>query len=135
MANAVPATARKLFLDGDIDLLNDTIKAVLVKSSSYTYSSAHDYLDDVTAAGRVATVTLSSKTTTGGAFDSADPTFTAVASGSTVTGLWIYKDSGTESTSPLIAWFDTQASSSAISTATSGADITISVSASGWFTV
>ena len=29
MANAVQASARKLFLDGDIDLLNDTVKAVL----------------------------------------------------------------------------------------------------------
>ena len=133
MANAVQASARKLFLDGSIAFGTDTIKAVLTKT--YTYSSAHDYLDDVTAGGRVATVTLASKTTTGGAFDSADPTFTAVASGSTVTGLWLYKDTGTESTSPLIAYFDTQASSSAISTATSGADITISVSASGWFTI
>ena len=133
MANAVQASARKLFLDGDIDLLNDTIKVVLTKT--YSYSSAHDYLDDVTAGYRVATATLASKTTTGGAFDSADPTFTAVASGSTVTGLWLYKDTGTDSTSPLIAWFDTQASTSAISIVTSGGNITITVASSGWFTI
>ena len=133
MANAVQASARKLFLDGDIDLLNDTVKAVLTKT--YTYSSAHDFLNDVTAGNRVATVTLASKTTTGGAFDSADPTFTAVAGGSTVTGLWIYKDTGTDSTSPLIAWYDTNASSSAISIVTSGGNITITVAASGWFTI
>ena len=133
MANAVQASARKLFLDGDIDLLNDTVKVVLTKT--YSYSSAHDYLDDVTAGYRVATATLASKTTTGGAFDSADPTFTAVASGSTVTGLWLYKDTGTDSTSPLIAWFDTQASTSAISIVTSGGNITITVASSGWFTI
>ena len=133
MANAVQASARKLFLDGDIDLLNDTIKVVLTKT--YSYSSGHDYLDDVTAGYRVATATLASKTTTGGAFDSADPTFTAVASGSTVTGLWLYKDTGTDSTSPLIAWFDTQASTSAISIVTSGGNITITVASSGWFTI
>jgi hypothetical protein len=133
MANAVQASARKLFLDGDIDLLNDTIKVVLTKT--YTYSSAHDYLDDVTAGNRVATATLASKTTTGGAFDSADPTFTAVAAGSTVTGIWIYKDTGTDSTSPLIAWFDTNASTAAISIVTNGSNITLTVSASGWFTI
>lgn len=133
MANAVQASARKLFLDGDIDLLNDTIKVVLTKT--YSYSSAHDYLDDVTAGYRVATATLASKTTTGGAFDSADPTFSAVASGSTVTGIWVYKDTGTDSTSPLIAWYDTNASSAAISIVTSGGNITLTVSASGWFSI
>ena len=133
MANAVQASARKLFLDGDIDLLNDTIKVVLTKT--YVYNSAHDYLDDVAAGNRVATVTLASKTTTGGAFDSADPTFTAVAAGSTVTGIWLYKDTGSDATSPLIAWFDTNASSAAISIVTNGSNITITVSASGWFTV
>ena len=133
MANAVQASARKLFLDGDIDLLNDTIKVVLTKT--YTYSSAHDYLDDVSAGNRVATATLASKTTTGGAFDSADPTFTAVAAGSTVTGIWIYKDTGTDSTSPLIAWYDTNASTAAISIVTNGSNITLTVSASGWFTI
>jgi hypothetical protein len=134
MANAIPTTARKAFLDGSINLGSDTIKAVLVKST-YTYSSAHDFLDDVTATHRAATVTLASKTTTGGVFDSADPTFTAVASGSTITGIWLYKDTGVESTSTLIAWYDTQASTSAISVATSGGNITITVSASGWFSV
>lgn len=133
MANAVQASARKLFLDGDIDLLNDTIKVVLTKT--YSYSSAHDYLDDVAAGYRVATATLASKTTTGGAFDSADPTFSAVASGSTVTGIWVYKDTGTDSTSPLIAWYDTNASSAAISIVTSGGNITLTVSASGWFSI
>lgn len=133
MANAVQASARKLFLDGDIDLLNDTIKVVLTKT--YSYSSAHDYLDDVAAGNRVATVTLASKTTTAGAFDSADPTFTAVAAGSTVTGIWLYKDTGSDATSPLIAWYDTNASAAAISIVTNGSNITITVSASGWFTV
>lgn len=134
MANAIPTTARKALLDAGVNLGSDTIKAVLVKST-YTYSSSHANLSDVSATYRVATATLASKTTTGGVFDSADPTFSAVASGSTVTGIWLYKDTGTESTSTLLAWYDTSASSSAISLATSGADITITVSASGWFTV
>jgi hypothetical protein len=134
MANAIPTTARKAFIDGSVNLSTDTIKAVLTKST-YTYSSSHANLSDVGSTYRAATVTLASKTTTGGVFDSADPTFSAVASGSTVTGIWLYKDTGTESTSTLLAWYDTSASSSAISVVTSGADITVTVSASGWFSV
>ena len=134
MANAVYPKAKKAILDGDVDFLNDTIKIVLT-DVSYTYSSAHDFINDVTAGARIATVTLSSPTTTGGAFDTADPTFTSVAAGSTVTGIWIWKDTGTESTSNLIAWYDTNASSAAISVATNGSNITITVNASGWFTI
>lgn len=134
MANAIPTSARKALLDGGVNLGSDTIKAVLVKNT-YTYSSSHANLSDVLSTYRAATVTLASKTTTGGVFDSADPTFTAVASGSTISGLWLYKDTGTESTSTLLAWYDTQASTSAISVVTSGGNITITVAASGWFSI
>lgn len=134
MANAVQVSARKLLLEGSINWTSDTIKATLVKTA-YTYSSAHDFIDDVVAGNRVATVTLASKTTTSAQADSADLTFSAVAAGSTVGGLWIWKDTGTESTSPLIAWFDTNASSSAINITTNGGDITVTVNASGWFTL
>lgn len=134
MANAIPATTRKALLDGDVDLLNDTVKATLVKTA-YTYSSAHDFIDDVTAGNRIATVTLASKTTTAGAFDSADPTWTSVAAGSTIGGIWLWVDSGTESTSRLVAWYDTNAASAAISVATNGGNVTVTVNASGWFTI
>ena len=51
-------------------------------------------------------MTLTAKATTGGAADAADCTFTAV-SGATINAIVICKDTGTEATSPLIAYIDT----------------------------
>ena len=134
MANAVYPLAKKALIDAAIDLLTDTIKIVLC-DSGYTYNTAHDNLDDITAGARVATSSaLASKTTTGGAFDAADVTFTALT-GDTVTSWVIYKDTGTESTSPLIAYFDTVSGGGALSFSPSGGDFTLVFGASGIFTI
>ena len=134
MATAVYPLAKKALLDADIDLLTDTIKIVLC-DSGYTYSTAHDNLDDITAGARVATSSaLASKTTTGGAFDAADVTYTALT-GDTVTSWVLFKDSGTESTSKLIAYFDTVSGGGAFSFTPSGGDLTLSFGASGIFTI
>ena len=61
----------------------------------------------LTLSARIAgPVTLTSKSTTGGAADAADCTFTSV-SGATIEALVIYKDTGSEATSPVIAYIDT----------------------------
>lgn len=134
MANAVYPIAKKALLDADIDLSIDTIKIVLC-TSSYTYSAAHDFLDDIAAGYRVATsAALSSKTTTGGAFDAADVTFTSL-SGSTVTSWVLFKDTGTASTSNLIAYFDTVSGGGAFSYTPNGTNFTLSFGASGIFTI
>lgn len=135
MANALAAKFREALLGADIDPLADNIKVVLL-DSGYTYSSAHDNLDDVGAGTRIATSgNLASKTGTDGYFDSADVLFAAVAAGDTITQLWVYKDSGVESTSKLMAYYDTNAAAAAISVATNGGDITVAPHASGWFRV
>lgn len=134
MANAIYPIAKKALLDADIDLSVDTIKIVLC-TSSYTYSTAHDFLNDVTAGYRVATsAALSSKTTTGGAFDAADVTFTSLT-GSTVTSWILFRDTGTESTSNLIAYFDTVSGGGALSYTPNGTNFTLQFGASGIFTI
>jgi hypothetical protein len=106
MANALYDKAREGFLKGDIDWLNDTIKVILVDTDDYTVDLAsHDFLDDVPAAARVATATLASKTATDGVADATDVTFSSVT-GDECEALILYKDTGTESTSPLIAYLD-----------------------------
>lgn len=105
MANALYPIGKKAILDGDIDLLSDTIEVVAV-SSSYTYNVAHDFYADLSGViGSPAT--LASKSTTGGTFDAADldPAFTSVATN--IAALVIYKDTGNTATSPLIAYIDT----------------------------
>ena len=90
-----------------------------------------DFYDDVSA-GTVGTPgTLGSKTVTLGVFDAADVTFTAVT-GDEFEAVIIYNDTGTPSTSDLIAFLD-QSSSAAFTVTPSGIDITIQWSASGIF--
>lgn len=133
MASALYTPFKKLILDGDIDLLVDNIKVVLVDAADYTFSAAHDFLDDVAAGARVATSgNLASKTTTGGTFDAADVTFTAVT-GDVSEALVVYKDSGSAATSPLICYIDTAASGLPV-TPNSG-DIVVAWHASGIFSL
>ena len=119
------------FANGDIDWLNDTIKAVAV-DSGYTFNSAHDNLDDVLAANRIATTAaLTSKTSASGVLDAADSTISSVASGDTIAGVIVYKEGGTEAASPLIVFVSETEAAAAISTPTNGSDITITFGASG----
>ena len=60
MANVVYPTGMKAFADADIDFLVDDIK-IAAMSSTYVYSAAHDFRDDLS--GVVASsANLSSKT-------------------------------------------------------------------------
>lgn len=65
-------------------------------------SGSGDFWDDFSAAVVGTPQTLTSPTITNGVLDAADATFTAV-SGATVEALAIYKDTGVESTSRMIA--------------------------------
>jgi hypothetical protein len=110
VASVVYASAKAKFLTAGLNLATLNIKAVLVDTGQYTFSAGHDFLDDVPSGARVATSgNLASKTTTGGVFDAADVTFSAVT-GATVEAVIIYNDTGTASTSDLIAFIDAASS-------------------------
>lgn len=108
MANTLFDKARQRFIEAQINWMTDTIKCILVDTGAYTPQTAvHEFLSDIPTSARVAgPVTLTAKATTGGAADAADCTFTSV-SGPSIEAIVIYKDTGTESTSPLIAYIDT----------------------------
>ena len=108
MANTLYDYCRQRFLEAQINWMTDTVKVILVSTSAYTPQTAvHQYLADIPVSARIAgPVTLTAKATTGGAADAADCTFTSV-SGATINAIVIYKDTGTEATSPLIAYIDT----------------------------
>lgn len=113
MANVVYPKAKQAFLTQSpaLDWDTDTIKAVLARS--YTYSSSHQYLADVTAAGATlvgTAVTIGSRSATNGVADGASITWTSVPSGAACNHILIYKDTGSPSSSPLIAAIDTAAS-------------------------
>lgn len=107
MANVLYDTGREGFLNGTIDWDTDDIRVVLVDGADYTFSAAHDFLDDIVAGGRVATSgAFTSKTTTAGVADAADVTLTAVT-GDPSEKLVIYKHTGVDATARLIAHIDT----------------------------
>jgi len=110
VANTLYDKGRQRFLEASINWLTDTIKCILVDTGSYTANfTTHEFLSDVSSGARIGTtsgITLTSKATTGGAADAADLTFSAVT-GASVEALILFKDTGTEATSPLIAYIDT----------------------------
>lgn len=108
-----PLTLQAL-LKGDVDL-DGTVKIQAV-SSSYTYSAAHDYLNDVGSGARLGTAaTLTSKTFTNGEFNAAQVTYTGLTVGNVITAFIGYLDTGVESTSRLIWYCDLASDSSPLS--------------------
>ncbi len=108
MANTLYDKARQRFLEGQFNWNTDTIKAMLIDTGAYTANfTSHEFLADVSVASRITPgITLTGKSTTGGAADASDVTFTSVA-GPSIEAILLYKDTGTEATSPLLAFIDT----------------------------
>lgn len=108
MANALYDFGREGFLAGDIDWDANDIRLILIDEADDTIDLAvDDNLDDRAAPSRVATSgAFASKTTTAGVADAADVTLSTVT-GDPAESIDIYKHTGTESTSRLIANIDT----------------------------
>jgi hypothetical protein len=129
MANALYGKARELFLNGDLDWANDDIRVILVDAADYTVSiDVDDFLDDVPSGARVAVSSaLSGKTSTLGVADANDVTWSAVT-GDPSEAIVIYKHTGVEATSPLIAYLD---SATGLPVTPNGGDITVQWSSGG----
>jgi len=123
MADAIYGISRKAFLDKDLDLLVDDIRVILIDLADYTLSiDTHDFLDDVPGAARVAVSSaMTTKTTTLGVFDADNITFSSV-SGDVSEALIIYRHTGTDATSQLIAYID---GATGLPVTPNGGDITI----------
>lgn len=132
MANVLYPKWKEAILNGGTNVaLSGTVKATLVDLADYTYSAAHDFIDDVPVAARVATVTLSAgKTYTNGLFDANDVTFPTVT-GDPSEALIIWIDTTVESTSRLVAFFDTGVTGLPVTP--NGGDINITWNGSGIF--
>ena len=131
MANALYPKFKEalLTLAANNDLENGNVKVCLVDTGTYTYNSAHEFHNDLS--GIVATSgNLASKTITNGVFDAADFSFTAV-SGSSAEAMVIWIDTGTSSTSPLVAYIDT--GQTGLPVTPNGGDINVTLNASGFF--
>lgn len=125
MANTIYPKGREGFAGGDIAWDADTIKLVAV-DSGYTYDGAHDFLNDVGAGTRVATSSaFTTKSITNGVLDADNVTLSSLPAGDTITAIIVFQDTGVESTSRLILFYDTKADTTAISVATNGGDVVV----------
>lgn|SRR5574338_380376 len=144
MANALFTAYRNNIL-GDNTFTNvqldaDTIKAMFVDHADDTPVAATDSaISDILSAARVPAIascpSLGTKTigsVAAGVFDAADTQFTSL-SGDQVESLILFKDTGVEATSILIAFFDTF--SSGMPLTPNGGNVTVQWNASGIFQV
>ena len=125
MANALYTKAREKLLKGEIAWLADTIRAVLVDLDDYPADLAtNEFLSDVPAIARATngiSPPFANKTADNGVADAGDVVLTAVT-GDPSEAILIYKDTGGEATSPLIAFIDTAAG---LPVTPSGGDVTV----------
>lgn len=108
MADAFYTSYEDDVLIANVALLSATIKIALV-TSTYTFSAAHEFFDEITneVSGPGYTAggeTLGSKTVATGTFDSANAQWTSATF--TARRAIMYKDTGVDTTSPLIKMFD-----------------------------
>lgn len=138
MANALYVAFRNGVLGSHatrVDLDADTIKVVLIDHGTDTPNvTTDDFYNDISA-GLVGSMSSALTTKTigtvaAGVFDADNVTFTAV-SGNSVESVNVLKDTGTASTSDLIAYFDT---GTGLPVTPNGGDITVTWNASGIFT-
>lgn len=142
MANGLYALSREKFLQATMQPWDTGDHRILLIRSSgggagpyYTVNLAtHDFLDDVpnNADCRPATAVAltESSTANDGTADAADATFPTVAAGDAIQNLIVYRHTGVESTSELVAFWDT---GTGLPVTPNGADINCVFNASGLF--
>lgn len=107
MANALYDKGKKGFLDGEFDLIDDNLKICLVKNTYSVNLVSHEFLSDINVS-HIAGISnsLTNKSTDSGIFDAGDITVENYGT-SGFDYLVLFKDTGTTSTSRLIAYIDT----------------------------
>lgn len=107
MANKMYPKGKEHFALGDINWNSDTIKVVLVTAGYTPNFTTDEFLSDIPGGDRVATSgALASKSATAGVLNAAAEVLTGV-SGSVVTQVVVFKDTGVAGTSELLLYWDT----------------------------
>lgn len=138
MANAIYPEYKEFLLTAaanvslNVDDATDGPFCALVDTGTYTYSSAHDFYNDLS--GVVGTdQRISTPTCANGTFDGDNLTYTAVT-GNSVEALVIYRhNSGANTTWKLVCYIDT--SVTGLPVTPNGGNITVTWNASGIFTL
>jgi hypothetical protein len=107
MANRLYDKGRQKFLEGKLAWLTDTVRAVLVNTGLYNPDLESDeFLSDIPPAARAVMFgPLAGKTSAAGVAD-ADDASVGYLTAASVEALVLYRDTGDETTSALIAYVD-----------------------------
>jgi hypothetical protein len=124
MANALYLKAKESFLNGSINMVANTVTIALVDTGVYTFSSAHQFRNEVSNSAVISSTTLTNKTIANGVFDADDATFSSVT-GANCEALLIFQDTGIQTTSRLIAYID---SATGLPILPNGGDISVAFS-------
>ena len=140
MANFIPDATKNTYLGTGtrIDHDADTFKMMFVDHADDTPTTSDDFIDDIASAARVPAIgscpTLGSLTVCVagvGAADAADPTFTSL-SGDASESLILFKDSGSEATSPICARWDT---ATGLPITPNGGNVSVVIAAGGYISI
>ena len=136
MASSQYTHGLEKIIEGTINLLSDNLQLALVDTAGYTANlDTDEFLSDVGALNIIATspvlsgttVTIDTSTTPDQVmFDADNGTFSSV-SGASTEAVVLYKDTGSASTSPLIAYYD----GASVQLTPNGNDVNFTISASG----
>ena len=94
--------ARQYFASGSINLATATIGVTLVNTTLYTFSAAHDFLNDIPTAGRIATSSLTNVAVASGRLDADNLNISAVAVNSVINGMVLFVSATDSSKAPLL---------------------------------
>lgn len=108
MPNRFYPAFKDALLGGDADLADGAVTAILIDAEEYTFSEAHDALNDIPAGARIGTPqVLAGKAIANGTLSAGNVTFPEVPAGGTIGALVIYVAGSSDATSRLVAFFDT----------------------------
>ncbi|MDP6971528.1 MAG: hypothetical protein QF921_08465 [Pseudomonadales bacterium] len=145
MANKLYPEGAEFIMNGAINLSTADLRIALL-TSGYTYSAAHNFMDDCSG-GFIGAYNATPGATTGfspqlasvvsanGNLNAEDATIAGVAAGSTITQWVLYENNASSSAAKLIMHQHLDGSANPISIATNGGDISIAFNASGLFTI
>ena len=134
MANAVypkykSAIARNL---ANSNVLATAVKAALVDTDTYSYSTSHEFLSDLSGVVGTAVEVTNFTVSANADFDGDNVVFQSV-SGATVEAVVLYIDTGTAGTSRLVAYIDSGVTGLPVTP--NGGDINLNWNAAGIFTL
>lgn len=105
MSNVVYPKAKETMLAYFLSL--GVLKVVALDLTVYTYSAAHQFMSSVPAGARVVTpITLTSVAQALGVLSAANVSWTGLSGVPAVGALLLYCDTGSDATSPVLAYID-----------------------------